>query len=254
MKKHVFLLVALLVTLACGQKQPEEFFVPQEMVELSGNAFSIFSLGGPIQFYASPLPEDNSKWTVQAVASVCKNANSLLPTLEIDLTPLDARNIRVRDGFTLLGEDISNLLPVFNSAESVEKTMVFSIPEEGKRDYTRKEVEQLLLNISGARMSFNVYNPETAAPVDVQVEEQAAQEKKEPVTLNSLFVEHGVYGLLSRYENALKNGDKKRAKTIEDQLWAIEKRVGNDTSIPKSLRDRFKDYIEDKEDEIEAKY
>lgn len=251
MKKHVFFLVALLVVAACGQKQPDELFVPKESVELSGNAFSAFSLGGDIRFYASPMPEDASKWTVQAVVPVRKESNLLFKLLDMELTPLDARNIRVRDGFTLLGEDIPNLLPVFNSAEGVEKTVVFSIPEDGKRDYTRKEVDQLLQSIKGARMNFNVYDPETPAEVPV---EEAAAEKKEPVTLNSLCVQHGVYGLLSRYENALKNGDKKRAKSIEDQLWAIEKRVGNDTSIPKSLRDRFKDYIEDKEDEIEDKY
>ena len=251
MKKHFLILVALLSAVACGQKQPEEFLVPKDSVELSGNAFSAFSLGGDVRFYASQDPDDASKWTVQAVAPVRKESSMQLKELEIDLTPLDERNIRVRDEFTLLGEDIPNLLPVYNSADSVEKTIVFSIPEDGKRDYSRKEAEELLQKIKGVRMNFNVTDPETPAELPV---EAAEPEKKAPVTLNSLLTDNGVYGLLSRYENALKNGDKKRAKTIEDQLWAIEKRIGNDKSIPKSLRDRFKDYIEDKEDEIEDKY
>jgi hypothetical protein len=60
--------------------------------------------------------------------------------------------------------------------------------------------------------------------------------------------------MLAQYEKAIKNGEKKRAKKIEDQLWEIEKSVKNDSSIPSSLRKRFVDYIEDKEDEIEDRY
>ena len=74
------------------------------------------------------------------------------------------------------------------------------------------------------------------------------------MTLDGLCRKYGVYGLLARYENALKNKDKKGAKRIEDQLWSIEKKVKADRSIPESLRNRFKDYIEDKEDEIEDRY
>lgn len=252
MKKHFLLLFALLALVACTEKQPEECYVPKSTVEFAGNAFSAFSLGGDIRFFLTPNPENNSQWAIQAFVPVRKEANMQFKSLDMDITPLDERNLRIRDGFTLVGEDLPNLLPVYNSAEGVEKTIMFSIPADGKRDFSKKEALDLLQKIKGARMSFNVLDPET--PAEVPVEVAAADEKKEPVTLNSLCVQNGVYGLLARYESALKNKDKKGAKKIEDQLWAIEKRVGNDTSIPKSLRDRFKDYIEDREDEIEDKY
>ena len=52
----------------------------------------------------------------------------------------------------------------------------------------------------------------------------------------------------------LKNGNSKRAKQIEDQLWTIEKKVKNDYAVPAWLRDQFVDYIEDREDAIEDKW
>lgn len=252
MKKHLLLLAAILLAAACNEKQAEECYIPKGTVEFSGNAFSAFSLGGDIRFFLSPNPENNNQWNIQAFVPVRKETTLQLKSLDIDITPLDERSLRIRDGFTLVGEDLPNLLPVYNSANGVEKTILFSIPEGSKRDFSKKEAAELLSKIKGARMSFNVSDPGTAA--QVPVEAAAAPDKKEPVTLNTLLRDNGVYGLLSRYESALKNKDKKGAKKIEDQLWAIEKRVGNDTSIPKSLRDRFKDYIEDKEDEIEDKY
>jgi hypothetical protein len=74
------------------------------------------------------------------------------------------------------------------------------------------------------------------------------------MTLDGQCRRFGVYGMLSQYDNALKNGNKKRAKQIEDRLWEIEKRVKNDHSIPSSVRDAFVRYVEDKEDEIEDRY
>lgn len=250
MKKHFLLLFAILAVVACSEKQPEEVYVPKSTVEFSGNAFSAFSLGGDIRFYVAPNPENNSQWAVQAFVPVRKETDMQFKSLEMEITPMDERNLRIRDGFALVGEDLPNLLPVYNSAQGVEKTIMFSVPADGKRDFSRKEAVELLQKIKGVRMSFNVSDPETPAEVPVE----ASSAKKEPVTLNSLCVQYGVYGLLSRYESALKKGDKSGAKKIEDQLWTIEKRVGNDKSIPESLRSRFKDYIEDKEDEIEDKY
>jgi len=65
---------------------------------------------------------------------------------------------------------------------------------------------------------------------------------------------YGVYGLLSQYDRALKNKDKKKAKKIEDDLYSICKKVKADPTVPESVAKRFRDYIEDKEDEIEDKY
>ena len=80
------------------------------------------------------------------------------------------------------------------------------------------------------------------------------QEENKPLTLNDLLKQYGIYGMLAQYDKYLKNGEKKKAKQLEDRLYTIEKKVKNDASIPKSLRERFVDYIEDKEDEIEDRY
>ena len=44
------------------------------------------------------------------------------------------------------------------------------------------------------------------------------------------------------------------ARPIEDGLYEICKRVKADPTVPESVAQRFRDYIEDKEDEIEKKY
>ena len=251
MKKLLLLIAAGILAAACAQNVPEECYIPRDNAEFSGNAFSLFDLGSDIRLFLSQNPDNNAQWTVQAVVPVRKVSATVIRSLDITLTPLDERGIRVRDGFYLEGEDIPNLLPVYNSGEGTEKTIVFNIPEEAKPYYTRKEAVDLLSRIHGARMNFNVEDPETSAEVAVEPE---PEKKDEPLTLNSLLTKHGVYGLLSRYDRLLKNKDKKAAKKVEDQLWEIEKQVGNDKTIPQWLRDRFKDYIEDKEDEIEARY
>ena len=74
------------------------------------------------------------------------------------------------------------------------------------------------------------------------------------MTLDGQLRRFGAYGLLAQYDRHLRNDNKKAAKHIEDQLWSIEKRVKADRSIPEWLRDRFVEYIEDKEDEIEDRY
>ena len=74
------------------------------------------------------------------------------------------------------------------------------------------------------------------------------------MTLDGLCRKYGVYGLLAQYESALRNDNDKRVKQLEDQLWSIEKRVKNDGNVPSWLRDRFVEYIEDREDELEDRY
>ena len=60
--------------------------------------------------------------------------------------------------------------------------------------------------------------------------------------------------MLAQYETHIKNKDKKAAKKVEDQLWQIEKKVKADNSLPEDLRKSFRNYVEDKEDEIEKRY
>jgi hypothetical protein len=65
---------------------------------------------------------------------------------------------------------------------------------------------------------------------------------------------YGVYGRLAQYEKALSKKEKKKAKQIEDDLFKICKQVKADPTVPQSVAQKFRDYIEDKEDEIEKKY
>lgn len=249
MKKLCYLAVVALAAIACsGNKKPAELYVPKGTVEFAGNAFTAFSLGADVKLYTSPNPDNNKEWVVQAVVPIRKETTSKIDGLEINLTPLDDHSIRVRDGFVLIGEDLENLVPVFNSGNNIERTVVFSVSEHGRKKYFGyKEANDLVQRTKGVRIDFNTYTPVSAA-------EPAKAAENEPLSVNSLCKKYGVYGLLSQYESALRNDNKKRAKQIEDQLWSIEKRVKNDSSIPEYIRDNFVDYIEDKEDEIEDRY
>ena len=90
-------------------------------------------------------------------------------------------------------------------------------------------------------------------------EEPKAEPQPEEVDVNSLTVDalcnqFGVYDLLDQYKQHIQNKDKKAAKQVEAQLSALKKQIKNDQSLPESLRDSFKTYIEDKEEEIEERY
>lgn len=251
MKKQLLLLTIALLAVACSGKQSAELYVPKNTVEFAGNAFTSFSLGADVKLYVSPNPDKSSQWTVQAVVPVRKEVKGAIGDLSINLTPLDDRSIRLRDGFVLEGEDLQNLVPVYNSADNVERTIVFSVAKDGvKKYFSKKEATKLLSQTKGVRMDFNV-----SGPVGKAGTVSAGNNSGEfPMTLDGLCRKYGVYGLLAQYDVALRNDQNKRAKQIEDQLWAIEKRVGNDPNVPSWLRDRFKDYVEDREDEIEDRY
>ena len=256
MKKVLFLLAsaAVLLLASCSQK-PEELYIPKNTVEFAGNAFSAFSLGADVKLYTSPDPDNSSKWAVHAVVPVRKEIQEPIPSLRINITPLDDRSIRVREGLVLEGEDLPSLVPVYNTGSNVERTIVFSVPADeygDKKLFSAKEAAELVKKTKGVRMDFIIEGPTQAATAQ-PVAAPAAQEEF-PMTLDGLCRKYGVYGLLGRYDAALRRGDKKGAKRIEDQLWSIEKKVKADASVPSSLRDRFKDYVEDKEDEIEDKY
>ena len=247
MKRVLYLAAAVLAAIACsGKQESKELYVPKGTVEFAGNAFTAFSLGADVKLYTAPNPDNNKEWVVQAVVPIRKETKSKIGSLEINLVPLDDRSIRVRDGFTLIGEDLENLVPVYNSGDNVERTVVFSVSEDGRKKYfTYKEANELLSKTKGVRMDFNS---------GTAVSGNSTSFDNEPLSVNSLCKKYGVYGLLSSYDNALRNDNKKRANQIENQLWSIEKKIKNDSSIPERIRDAFVDYIEDKEDEIEDKY
>jgi len=249
MRKYLFLAAALLLAAACDSDKPAELYVPKNTVEFAGNAFTDFSLGADVKLYSAQNPDNKSEWVIQAVVPVRKETKNKIGGLEIDLIPLDDRGIRVRDGFVMHGEDLDNMVPVYNAGDAVERSIVFSVSEDGRKKYfSGKEAAELIARTKGVRMDFNISNP-TAVK-----EEASATPSEYPMTLDGQCRRFGVYGMLSQYDNALKNGNKKRAKQIEDRLWEIEKRVKNDHSIPSSVRDAFVRYVEDKEDEIEDRY
>ena len=256
-KRILLLAFVALLAMSCGSGNKDastELYVPKNTVEFAGNAFSAFSLGADVKLYTSPKPDDNSQWTIHAVVPVRKETTDKISGLEIKLTPLDDHSIRVRDGMVLLGEDLADLVPVYNSADGIERTIVFSISENtGQKYFSAKEVKELIAKIKGVRMDFNVEEVAPAKTVQEVEKPKAGTTEKYPMTLDGQLRKYGIYGRLSQYENALRNKDKKGAKRIEDAMWEIEKRFKNDKSVPEWLRESFVDYIEDKEDEIEKR-
>ena len=255
MKRILAFAALAMVAAACANNEPTELYVPKGTVEFAGNGFSSFSLGADVKLYTAQSPEKSSDWTVQAVVPIRKETESQLESLDVKLIPLDDRSIRVRDGFVLKGEDLESLVPVYNAGKSVERTVVFSVAD-GKKYFTKKEADEIIAKTKGVRMDFNAEEMVAVGkPADKgkKNEEVALDADEKPRTVDALCRKYGVYGMLSQYEKLLKNKDKKAAKKVEDKLWSIEKMVKNDTSLPQSLRDSFKDYVEDKEDEIEAR-
>ena len=257
MKRILVLAAIAALAISCSEKKAAELYVPKNTVEFAGNAFTDFSLGADVKLYATPNPDNKKQWLVQAVVPVRKETKSKIDGLDIRLIPLDDRGIRVRDGFVLEGEDLEHMVPVYNAGDGVERTIVFSVAEGGvKKYFSNKEANELLSQVKGIRMDFTVSNPQPAAADKKQqaASTNSSSSGSEPLSLNSLCNQYGVYGLLSQYESALKNDNSKRAKQIEDQLWSIEKKVKNDYAVPAWLRDKFVEYIEEREDAIEDKW
>lgn len=263
MKKTLLIVLSALILASCGNDKPVETIVSKNDVDLTGNAFQSFRLGGDVRLLMAPNTDDNSKWMIRATVPLQKVDDRQIDVMTADINLLDGNGTKVREGFILSAEDLSSLIPVFNAASGTEKTIVFSAGEGMKKDFTYKEASALLESVKKISMTLNTAAsfvsalasiPSTTETNETTETSQETTSEKKPVTLNSLLTDYGIYGMLSQYDKHLKNGDKKKAKQVEDKLYSIEKKVKNDASIPKSLRDRFVDYIEDKEDEIEDRY
>ena len=251
--KKCFILCAVVAALAsaCSSGEPEECYIPKTKVEFAGNGFKAFSLGADVKLYTVQNPENSSQWTVQAVVPVRKEVKGTVNDLAIELILLDESGVRVRDGLALQGEDIADLLPVYNGSENVERTIVFSVSDAEKKYLSNDEASQILQKSKAARMNFNV-SSKAGAPE--KATEALVEPTDYPMTIDGLCRKYGVYGMLSQYDRALRNDNRSRAKKIEDQLWAIEKRVKANRSIPERVRDGFVHYIEEREDIIEDRY
>lgn len=263
MKKSLLIVLSALILASCGNDKPVETIVSKNDVDLTGNAFQSFRLGGDVRLLMAPNTDDASKWMIRATVPLQKVDDRQIGVMTADINLLDGNGTKVREGFMLSADDLASLIPVFNAASGTEKTVVFSAGEGMKKDFTYKEASALLESVKKISMTLNTAASSGASLVNIsgaavasettETSQETTSEKK-PVTLNSLLTDYGIYGMLSQYDKYLKKGDKKKAKQVEDRLYSIEKKVKNDASIPKSLRDRFVDYIEDKEDEIEDRY
>ncbi len=207
----------------------------------------------------TPRHDDDSKWMIRAVVPIQKTGNTHINSMTADLNLLDGNGMKVREGFSLSADDLESLIPVFNAAPEMEKTIVFSAGENMKKDFSYKEAAALIDKVKKVSLTINMNQPGTTGSTESAVNAESpevtpAADPEKPVTLNSLLTDYGIYGMLAQYEKYLKKGDKKRAKQLEDKLYSIERKVKNDPSIPYSLRERFVDYIENKEDEIEDRY
>lgn len=248
MKRALFLLTLLALTAACSSEKPVENQIPKQNIELTGNGFQLFTPGADLKLVMVANPDNNKEWTVRASVPMMKIAENPISETLIDLNLLDENGMKVRDGFVLSAEDLGNLIPKYNADKNVENTLVFSANGDTRKFFSYKEAADILNRTKSVAMNVNM--PQAEPEVAVNPEEK----KPEPVTFSSLMEKYGVYGKLSQYDKALKNKEKKKAKQIEDGLYEICKRVKADPTVPESVAQRFRDYIEDKEDEIEKKY
>lgn len=243
MKRILIILAAALALQACSST-PKEAFFDKSSVEFTGNAFSDFSLDDNVNVFLAQNPEDKSKWNIQATVPVKKVSEGTIDSLSIEIVPVDEKGIKVREDLCLQAQDLANIVPVFNSGDSTAKTLVF----RSDKEFSSKEAEAIMAKAKNLTMTFNKLQSQQA------IAEEEAENKKETPTLNSLCEEYGIYGMLAQYERHLKKGDKRAAKRVEDRMWEIEKKVKADRSLPESLRKRFVEYIENREDQIEDKY
>ena len=252
MKRTITILIAILALASCTSKT-EDVLMDKNQVEFLGTAFSDFILTDDVTLFLTQNPEDKSKWNIQATVPMKKEKPEAIDSASLEIIPMDDKGIRLIDGLSLEAQDLGNIIPVLNSNPQTEKTIVF----KSNKDFSRKEAQELLDKTQNIYMVINALkSKQTEVAEEIAEKEVEAKKKKEQEkpTLNSLCEKYGIYGMLSQYEKHLKNRDKRTAKKVEDQMWEIEKKVRADNSLSESLRKRFVEYIENREDEIEKKY
>lgn len=249
MKKTLFILAMLVLLAGCAQK-PVENLVSKQNVEMTGNGFQMFRLGADLKLVMVQNPDNGDDWMLRGSVPLMKISEDPIGPTDITLNLLDESGMKVRDGYFLTAEDLGDLIPKYNADKNVEKTIVFSAGPECRKYFTYKEAADMLNRTKSVAMNVNLVKAEP----EVAVVPEAEKKKDEPVTFQSLMEKYGVYGKLSQYDKALRNKEKKKAKQIEDGLFAICKQVKADPNVPASVAKKFRDYIEDKEDEIEKKY
>lgn len=252
MKKALILLMTVTLVCSCSlvSKKPVEKLISKQNIEMTGNGFEIFRLGADMKLVTVQNPDDADEWMIRGSVPLMKISEDQLTETEIVLNLLDESGMKVRDGYLLVAEDLVNLIPKYNAEKNLEKTIVFTTGEDSRKYFSYKEACDILERTKQIAMNVNVVKAEP----EVAVTPTPEKKKDGPVTFQSLMEKYGVYGKLSQYDKALSQKEKKKAKQIEDDLFKICKQVKNDPTVPQSVAQKFRDYIEDKEDEIEKKY
>ena len=256
MKKLLLFLTAVVLLASCStDKKPVEVQIPKQNVELTGNGFQIFRLGADFKMLTVQNPDKADEWMVRGIVPLMKVSEDLLAETAITVNLLDASGMKLREDFVLTAEDLVDLIPKYNAEKNVEKAIIFSAAEGSRKYFSYKEAADLLNGTRSLAMNVNVVQQQPELAVETAAAVQPKVEKKaEPVTFKSLISKYGVYGKLTQYDKALSNKEKKKAKEIEDELYAICKKVKADPTVPESVYKEFRKYIEDEEDRIEDKY
>ena len=241
MRKIIFAALVALGLVSCAKK-PVEILLPKATMEFAGNGFDCFSLGADVRVYMAADQDNPKQWNILAAVPVRKETDAIITALDMELSLLDEKGIRVRDSFSLVAEEMENWVPVFNSAPAVEKTMVFSVPGEGvgKKLFPYKQAKAMLEAAKGGRLSIYAETyKEELKPEDV------------PYTVPWLCKKTGVNGLLSQYRAAVRKKDLRKAGDIEAKIYKIEKDVKNNDYYPENLRKKFIAYVENKIEDID---
>ena len=254
MKKILCFVMALAFLAGCAKQEPLEKLIPKTDVELTGNGFQVFYLGGDVKLVMVPNPDNAKEWMLRASVPMMKVFEGLIGDVAITVNLLDQSGMKVRDGYVLAAEDLINLIPKFNAEKNVEKNIVFSATDDSRKYFSYKEAVDMIERTKSLAMNVALTEVEPEVVPEQVAEKKKEEQKSEPVTFNSLMKKYGVYGLLSQYDKALSKKEKKEAKAIEDKLYQICKKVKADPTVPESLAKQFRDYIENEEDKIEDKY
>ena len=234
MKKLIFAL-AIAILASCSTKAPE-LQVPRNDVEFTGNGFQLFSVVGDVKLFA--VEGADKLWTLKASVPLRKADKTKISNVAMGIDLLDRNDAPVHGSDRLVAIGLEDILPVFNSAEGVEKNVVFAseIPLPAKSVKTILD-QTVAVNLSVATDSKSAASSSSDAP-----------------TLSSLLQKYGCWGLFSQYDRACRNDNEDLQDRIEDKLDDIVDLVKKDYTVSKGLAERFEDYIEDKLDEIEDRY
>ena len=186
MKKFLLILTSLALLSGCSflSKKPVEKLIPKTDVELTGNGFQVFRLGSDIKLVMVQNPDNTSDWMIRASVPLMKVSDKPLGEMAIDVNLLDDSGMKVRDGFTLSAEDLINLIPKYNAEKDVEKNIIFSASEDSRKYFSYKEAADMLERTKSLAMNVSM--------LQTEAEIKAEQQKKEPLTFNSLMENDGL--------------------------------------------------------------